>query len=295
MRVTLTPGRYIVAVSGGVDSVVLLDSLVGQKDVALVVAHFDHGIREDSEQDRLFVEGLAKKYELPFVYDKASLGKNASEATARDARYKFLWRVRDASDAKAIILAHHEDDVLETAVLNLLRGTGRKGLSSLQSTSEIYRPFLYVPKRMLIEHAHERGLEWQEDSTNADDSYLRNHVRHNIMSQFDPDARKQLGSIITKMHKTNKELDSLLINQLHMQPSSDELDREWFIMLPHDVAREIMATWLRVHGLTHFDKKLIERLVVQAKVLPTDKRIDVGQTMLIVVKSDKLALTQRDR
>lgn len=294
MRVTLTPGRYVVAVSGGVDSVVLLDSLVGQEDVALVVAHFDHGIREDSAQDRIFVEDLAKKYGLPFVYDTANLGRKASEAAARSARYKFLWRVRDASDAKAIILAHHEDDVLETAVLNLLRGTGRKGLSSLQSTSEIYRPFLHVSKKVLIEHARERGLNWREDSTNADDTYLRNHVRHNITGQFSPEARKQLRSIITKMQKTNQELDNLLISQLHMQPSSDELDREWFIMLPHDVAREIMATWLRVHGLP-FDKKLIERLVVQAKVLPAGKRIDVGPTMLIVVKSDKLALTPRDR
>src|SRR5437764_343012 len=127
------PGKYVVAVSGGVDSVALLDMLARSDDLKLVVAHFDHGIRKDSAKDRKFVEDLAKNYDLPFVYEEGHLGSGTSEAVARGARYDFLHRVKKSHGAQAIITAHHQDDVLETAIINLLRGTGRKGLTSLTS------------------------------------------------------------------------------------------------------------------------------------------------------------------
>ncbi|QQS18837.1 hypothetical protein IPL68_02130 [Candidatus Saccharibacteria bacterium] len=87
------------------------------------MAHFDHGIRPDSVEDRKLVQKLAKQYGLPFVYDRAELGAGASEAVAREARYAFLSRVKEAVGADAIITAHHEDDVLETIIINWLRGT----------------------------------------------------------------------------------------------------------------------------------------------------------------------------
>src|SRR5438445_4950610 len=114
------PGSYAVAVSGGVDSVVLLDILAKRDDLELAVAHFDHGIREDSVEDRHFVEGLAKNYGLPFIYEEGSLGPKSSEAEAREARYKFLRQAQKKAGAKAIITAHHQDDLLETAILNML-------------------------------------------------------------------------------------------------------------------------------------------------------------------------------
>ena len=111
MEITLPGGRYVVAVSGGVDSVVLLHMLAGQRakdkrqsrtnsalspqPSALIIAHFDHGIRLDSVEDRKLVQKQAKQYGLPFVYDRAELGAGASEATAREARYAFLrdWMI----------------------------------------------------------------------------------------------------------------------------------------------------------------------------------------------------------
>jgi tRNA(Ile)-lysidine synthetase-like protein len=295
MQVVLKPGKYIVAVSGGVDSVVLLDILARQEGAQLIVAHFDHGIREDSGDDRLFVQRLAGKYGLPFVFDIGNLGKNASEAAAREARYVFLRRVKLAADARAIILAHHEDDLLETAILNMLRGTGRKGLSSLKSTTEIYRPLLHTPKANIIDYARAHGLEWHEDSTNVDTKYLRNHIRHNILSRFDAPAREHLKQLVSNMQATNEELDKLLANQLQVQPSEDMLDRRWFVMLPHDVAREVMALWLRLHDIRDFDKKTIERLVAQAKTLPNNKQIDIDAAYVILVKPGILALARRDR
>ena len=184
MDISLESGTYIVAVSGGVDSIVLLDILKNQTDLNLIVAHFDHGVRTDSELDRQFVEKLSKKINLPFVYESAQLGSAASEEAARSARYAFLERARQAYQARAIVTAHHQDDVLETAIINLLRGTNRRGLSSLTSRPQLARPLLHVSKRDLKAYAQEQGLVWREDSTNSDDSYLRNYVRLHLVPQF---------------------------------------------------------------------------------------------------------------
>lgn len=294
-QIMLAPGTYVVAVSGGVDSVVLLHLLRGQDQAKLIVAHFDHGIRDDSARDRAFVQQLAVKYAVPFVYDNGQLGREASEAQAREARYAFLHRVRQASGARAVITAHHEDDLLETAILNMLRGTGRKGLSSLKSTEALYRPLLRTKKQALISYAQANGLTWHEDSTNTDTTYLRNYVRRKIMPHFEGEAREQLRAYITQAQATNEEIDTLLAEQLAAQPSPNTLDRHWFIMLPHEVAREVMAAWLRANEIAGFDRRMIERMVTQAKVLAVHKQIDVDAQYVIVVKSDNLALMRRDR
>ncbi len=286
---------YVVAVSGGVDSVALLDMLVKRGEAALIVAHFDHGIRSDSASDRKFVQDLAAKYGLQFVYDEGNLGAGASEATARDARYAFLRRIKQATGADWIITAHHEDDVLETAIINMIRGTGRKGLGSLRSTDEIYRPLLNTPKSELLSYARENGLEWREDSTNADAKYLRNYVRHNILPRFDPESRQRLRGLIDSTIITNSEIDRFLAWELQGNLSDEGLDRYWLTMLPHDVAREVVASWMRSNGISDFDKKTIERIVIAGKTYAPGKQIDVDGSHIIKVSSKFLALVGRER
>ena len=294
----------MVAVSGGVDSVVLLHLLVqkgqraegrGQSKYNFVVAHFDHGIREDSKRDRGLVQELAKKYNLPFVYDQGNLGPKASEATARDARYAFLNKIKDSVGAEAIITAHHQDDVIETAIINLLRGTNRKGLTSLQSRSGLIRPFLGFSKNEIIAYAKAHKLKWREDSTNQDTKYLRNHVRHDILPKFSEAQKAQLLKHISELIQTNKKIDNALVAQFLVQPSVNELDRRWFIELPHAVAREVLASWLRQRGLTTVDKKKLEQLVIAAKTLTKGKRSDINARYYMLVEKDKLVLMERDR
>lgn len=259
----------------------------------MIVAHYDHGIRPDSASDREFVQNLAARYALPFVYDSGRLGPKASEALARNARYAFLRKVKSSANAGVIATAHHEDDLLETAILNLLRGTGRKGLSSLRSNDEFYRPLLSTPKVNIRKYATKHNLTWREDSTNTDTNYLRNYVRHNIMTRFDAPARARLRLIIDSAASSNDELDSLLRRQLDLQPNDKELMRSWFIALPHAVAREVIAAWLRSSGISDFDRKGLERIVVQAKTLPAGKRIDVSGKFLIAVRAKSLSLQTR--
>src|SRR6185437_12936616 len=102
LHLSVAPGTYVVAVSGGVDSVVLLEVLRQLPGLHLIVAHYDHGIREESGDDRRFVEALAAQYALPFVFAEGHLGPTVSEATARDARYAFLNQVMRKHQASAI-------------------------------------------------------------------------------------------------------------------------------------------------------------------------------------------------
>ena len=295
MRLEVESGTYVVAVSGGVDSVVLLELLRRLPDVKLVVAHFDHGIRDDSSDDRLFVQALASQYRLPYVYKEGNLGPTASEAIARDARYAFLRQVMRTADAKAIITAHHEDDMLETAILNILRGTGRKGISSLKNTQDIIRPLLAIPKQDIIAYAKDQGLIWHEDSTNASSVYLRNYIRHKLMPHFDMQARQQLRQLIDSTAGANEEIDAILAGWLMLQPSADTLNRHEFVMLPHEVSRELVAAWLRAHEIRSFDKKTIERITAAAKTYTPGKIIDVDVAHIIRVDKDILALTLRER
>lgn len=295
MNIQLEPGKYVVAVSGGVDSVSLLHMLSNLPSVDLVVAHFDHGTRPDSRDDRVFVEALANTYELPFAYDEGQLGPRASEATARQARYDFLEKVRHEYDAPTIVMAHHQDDVLETAIINLLRGTGRKGLSALGNRPGFQRPLLGVPKQDITAYAREHGLEWREDSTNVDQAHLRNYIRHRILPRFDDQSRSEFMSLIHQSRQDNEELDRLLAGQLRGQPGENKLSRLWFILLPHQVALEVMAAWLREQGIRSFDSKALERLVVAAKIGANGHTFDVLQGVTMRVGKDNLALGRLER
>lgn len=289
----LQPGTYVVAVSGGVDSMALLHMLVQHPGLKLIVAHLDHGIRDNSHLDRRLVSDVAKSYGLPVVTHRVRLGAEASEAIARQARYEFLHKVREASGARAIVTAHHQDDLLETAVLNMLRGTGRNGLTSLKSGDTVVRPFLSIPKAEIYQHAQQHDLQWREDSTNQDTRYLRNHIRHNLMTRFGNEERQQLLDIILNMRELNDQIDALLINHLHVQLDGDKMERHWFIQLPHAVSREVMRAWLMRHKVNDLDNRTLERLVMAAKTYSSGQQTDIDGKHNLAVERKMLVMKHK--
>jgi len=294
IKIDIEEGLYVVAVSGGVDSMVLLHLLNNQPQLKLIVAHFDHGIREDSRQDRELVQKVASRYGLPFVFDQTNLGAGASEAVARKARYQFLNKVLKASHADAIITAHHQDDLLETAIFNILRGTNRKGLSSLKSTDTVKRPLLRVSKNQIRGYALTHGLLWREDYTNLDQNYKRNYIRFSILPRLDPQQQLELVSILESAKATNRQLDAEVEELLISYSQANRLNRRAFIMLPHKIALEVMAAYLRKNGIRQFNAKLLSRLVVAAKTLKPGQRIDVNLAYLLQIGQSDLALTSRE-
>lgn len=243
MKTLLEPGVYVVAVSGGVDSVVLLDMLVRQKGLQLIVAHFDHGVREDSASDAEFVRGLARGYKLPYVAKREELGRGVSEERARTRRYAFLREVAAKHQAR-IVTAHHADDVVETIAINLRRGTGWRGLAVLDSP-DIARPLLAYRKREILAFAKEHSLEWREDSTNQEQVYLRNQLRLRITEMLDDDSILQ----ILALHSAQRELKREIDQETEMLLGSPPYSRYFFGALTDRTAVELLrALCLRATG-----------------------------------------------
>ncbi len=270
---------YVVAVSGGVDSVVLLDTLAKSAsqnrdnqfpEAKLVVAHFDHGIRPDSAGDAKFVRALAKKYGLPYETKREELGAGASEELARDRRYAFLREVAKKHDAK-IMTAHHGDDVVETIAINLKRGTGWRGLAVLDS-SDIARPLLQVPKQKLLDYAKKHMLRWHEDSTNADTSYLRNDLRQKLAAVDDGETAQLLKLYRTRQLFLRKEIDTETDRLVGASPYR----RSLFIMTPGRAASELLrAVFIKEYGWAP-TRPQRERALLAIKTLQAGKSYDVA-------------------
>ena len=200
------PRRRIgLAVSGGADSVALLAlmaDLQATHGFDAVVLHVDHGLRPDSADDARFVESLAASFGLPFHALRTRVRRRRGESlemAARRVRLAFFARMTTTLGLDAIATGHHADDVAETFLLRLARGSGPDGLAGLKSVSHVdgvtfIRPLLNVRDADLRRFLAERGMAWREDSTNADTSIPRNNVRHVIL----PFLREHLDPRITE-------------------------------------------------------------------------------------------------
>ncbi|MBD8388541.1 tRNA lysidine(34) synthetase TilS [Dysgonomonas sp. BGC7] len=180
--------KVIVGVSGGADSVALLDILHSFK-IECVVAHCNFHLRgQESNRDAFFVEELCQKYNLKFEridFDTeahAAINSISIEMAARELRYNWFEQLRVIHLADKIAIAHHRDDSVETILLNLIRGTGIRGLTGIAPMNGyIIRPLLCISREDILQYLEERGLKYVDDSTNSEDLYTRNKIRLNIL------------------------------------------------------------------------------------------------------------------
>jgi len=194
-RLFRTPGSALIAVSGGADSIALLDLLHGvapELGVTLVVAHVDHGIQMAGRAVGRTVGKLAEQYGLPFETVELHLGPDATETEARRARYAWLREVQHRLGAAYLVTAHHRDDQVETVVLRALRGSAPAGLAGIarRGRDGLVRPLLPFTHEELVAHAAARGLVAHSDPANADPRHLRSWVRTQLL----PLLKERLGA-----------------------------------------------------------------------------------------------------
>lgn len=268
-------GTFIAAVSGGVDSSVLLELLKSQRrQLRIVVAHVEHGIRGSASQaDARFVEQVARRSGYPFEIYYAGLGAAASEETARRRRYGFLQQVGEKYAADGIMTAHHQDDVLETICLNILRGTGWRGLCSLRSTPGLLRPLLGTPKADILAYARERRINWRHDSTNDSDDYTRNRVRRHIMPKLTAQHRQQLVLIWRAQCRLRQQIEEAAAAAYADAVIYDgrdwvELHRYFLSMVPSAVADEL----LRIAVLKIGGRSLLHPQLQQLRIFTSAAR-----------------------
>lgn len=205
--------RLVVGVSGGPDSVCLLDSLhcLG---IPVVVAHFDHTLRAGSWADGRYVLRLAARLGVPAVVERADpgqlrAGKGSLEDTARRARYRFLGDVARQSGCRTLAVGHTQDDQAETVLLHLLRGASARGLSGMQAATglrgvtgreaddglRLIRPLLGVARQATVAYCRAGQLPFRRDPTNADTTFARNRIRSELLpllGTYNPAIREAL-------------------------------------------------------------------------------------------------------
>ena len=278
--------RYVVAVSGGVDSVVLLD-MIAQEVVPerLVVAHFDHGIRPESAEDATFVKNLAERYGLTFETKREELGVNASEELARERRYAFLREVAKRYSA-TIMTAHHADDIIETIAINMTRGTGWRGLAVLDSP-DLERPLLDKTKAELIEYAKENLLEWHEDVTNTDTKYLRNDFRQKLTG-FDDESKELLRLYRKRQVALKKQIDNEIRGFIQAPYS-----RYLLTNVPRTAALELLRGILVFETGRGATRPQRERMLLAIKTYRPGQTFDIDKAYLLRFSRSDFAVENR--
>lgn len=266
-KLGLTDTRLVIACSGGVDSLALVDSLARlrrQLGLELIVAHFEHGIRgAESQSDALFVEKVARARKLAFFVGHADVPREAAaralsiETAARKLRYEFLERIRCARAASYILTAHHADDQAETILMHLLRGSGAAGLTGMRPISlatHIARPLLGMTKQELRDYCLARDLVWREDSTNEEIDCTRNRIRLGLLptlKRYNPNIVARLNSMGELLLAENDFIERQALAEYERLRGEDA--RGVYIMLEADIDPVIVRRVVRIYWAEQLD------------------------------------------
>lgn len=268
---------YLLACSGGMDSM-CLGSLLTQLGISFEVAHLNFQLRGDeSTGDEEFVKTWAKDNDFRFHFKRVETENYAKEKgisiqmAAREIRYSFFEEVRAAQKLDGILLAHHEDDQLETIFLNLLRGTGIEGIYGMADKKGwLIRPLLPFSRTEIQSYLESNQVLWREDSSNRKDDYKRNNLRINSLPSLynlEPDARKNLLTSFQRLKDTGKAFSGLFETwkKMNIREESDYQFLPLEAIQNQPGASTLLYFWLRPFGFNSEQSQAITEGLVKPK------------------------------
>lgn len=302
--------RILVAVSGGPDSMCLLDILIKVKELLnfeIYVAHINHLIREEASEDAEYVQKYCEKQNIRFflkecnVKEKSKKEKTSLEEAGRDARYEFFEEIAKEYNINKIAIGHNKNDLAETIIMNILRGTGTKGLNSIQAKNikynveQVYiRPLLNMDRECIEEYCEKNKLAPRIDKTNFENEYTRNKIRNVVIpyikQEFNPniiDSLVRMSEIVGEEQDfLEKEVEKAYLTILVEEEKDNiKIDRKKFVSL--DVAiqkRTVLYIIKRLFGTT----KKIEKIHIEDIIKLIEK--NVGNKYLTPNKNLKVFL-----
>jgi tRNA(Ile)-lysidine synthase len=276
--------RYFIGVSGGRDSVALMHWLITLGYKKLIVCHLNHRLRgRSSDADARFVEKIAEKYQADFELGAAKVRalakkkKTSIETAAREARYSFFAKGAKRHRCHTIFLAHHADDLVETFLLNLFRGTGPAGLTAMHEVSvrriddvdlTIVRPWLPVWRTEIDRYVREHRLKFREDASNKNLTPLRNRIRRRVIPHLERLLGRNIRQNIWRTATITADEENWINSQL---PDASDIDlsvkelRE----LPVAFQRRQILKWLRARKVADIGFEAVER--VRSLLEPTSR------------------------
>lgn len=298
----ISPGDHVlVAVSGGADSTALLyalHELAPELKIRLGIAHLNHRLRgAESNGDERFVEKLAARTNLPFIRGTGNVLRLAGERgisvemAAREVRYKFFASAAKKAGAGTVATAHTADDQAETVLLKLARGSASGGLAGIPRETfinqlRVIRPLLNATRGEVIEFLEERGLEWREDSTNADTKFLRNRIRHQVIPMLEKEVNPRISEALNRtaeiFQSENRWLEEMIAKRIAECTDNDGgLVVTMVRNQPVAARRRIIRAWLAEAGVPHekVDFETIERIDTILETAVRSTNITGGMTV----------------
>ncbi len=274
--------EFILAISGGLDSMVLLQAMQKLKPQAqLVVAHFHHGESDDPEiktyreQAMQMVKSYCDTHKLKFFSGK-SLDKLSSEDEFRQKRLHFFAQVKADFPQSVFVTAHHKDDLLETWLLKMIRGSGPEGLENFKFwNQQTLRPLLSFTKAEILYYAQTEGLTWLDDPSNQANDYLRNWLRNEwlkILADKVPGSIANLTNSFQRLIDEIKDDDQTIVINYQNSSTKALFDRTEFLQLSHSDQFKTLAKALKGIGQRDFSQGQLEEII---------KRLDKNQKDLI--------------
>lgn len=221
----------VAAISGGPDSMVLLKLLMKIENIKIVVAHVNHKLRKESEHEAKMVENFCKKNNLIFEYYEITNYKGNTENYARVKRYNFFDQVIAKYNAKYLLTAHHGDDLIETMLMRLARGTNNLGFKEITKRKNyiIYRPLICVTKDEILEYAKKNNIPYAIDETNKSDKFTRNRFRNKILPLLKSENKNIHRNFLKfneSLQKYEDYIDNIVLKEMKKIYQNDIIDIE---------------------------------------------------------------------
>jgi len=303
--------KVIAAVSGGPDSMALLHILKGMAErleFTLYAAHLNHGLRRTAGEEEEFVARCCQKWNIPFhsrqtdVARLAREDKRSLEDAGRAARYAFFHDLAEGLGASRIATAHHANDVAETVLLHLLRGSGIKGLRGIMPVNGmIVRPLLTVSKEELLNYLKDNGIEYCLDESNLDPAYLRNRIRHELLPYLKQEYNPRIVENLNRLAEIARDENEIIEEEIksiwdkiviEKTPQTITVDNKVFTPLPLGMKRRVaLAILAELSGEAGWEMNDVNKIIAISEKSGSSLRVTLKKAVKVNKCYDRMIFT----
>lgn len=295
----------VIGLSGGPDSMCLLDLLQKQrKKIKIICAHINHNIREESKDELIFVSNYCKKNNLKIETTVFAKEENSNELKLREKRYAYFEKIVKKYNAKYLFTAHHGDDLIETILMRITRGSNLKGyigftINSKKNNCTVIKPLIYTTKKEIKEYLEKNNIPYVLDRTNDEDEYTRNRYRHKILpflKEENPMVHLKYLKFSNELEKYYNFVNKIVQNELKTRFCNNILDIKEFDKIEYLIQEKIIESILdfnypdNLYLVNDKHTKMVIDMIGNSKPNIT---INLPDNFLIIKEYNKLKFTHK--